>query len=117
MTMKVLTAHIPLDLAGDIDALAARLDRSRAWIVKQALEDYLAKQTAPRGFGEAPDRFGPAAPLAAERPNMSTTDDKTHAHAQAHAQAQAAHAQLLALRATTTLGDIAWRELRDAGRR
>ncbi|MCU7649121.1 CopG family ribbon-helix-helix protein [Pseudomonas piscis] len=34
---KVLTAHIPLDLANKVDQLASRLERSRAWIVKQAL--------------------------------------------------------------------------------
>lgn len=34
---KVLTAHIPLPLAEKVDQLAARLERSRGWIVKQAL--------------------------------------------------------------------------------
>ena len=34
---KVLTAHVPLALADKIDQLAARLERSRGWIVKQAL--------------------------------------------------------------------------------
>ncbi|MDT3418447.1 putative transcriptional regulator [Pseudomonas protegens] len=34
---KVLTAHIPLDLADKVDQLASRLERSRAWVVKQAL--------------------------------------------------------------------------------
>lgn len=33
---KVLTAHIPLPLADKIDQLAARLERSPEWIVKQA---------------------------------------------------------------------------------
>ena len=37
MDTKVLTAHVPLPLAKKIDDLAARLDRLRAWIVKQAL--------------------------------------------------------------------------------
>ncbi len=37
MDTKVLTAHIPLALAGKVDELAARLERSRGWIVKQAL--------------------------------------------------------------------------------
>lgn len=36
-TTKVLTAHIPLPLAKKVDQLAARLERSRGWIVKQAL--------------------------------------------------------------------------------
>ena len=37
MTTKVLTTHVPLPLAEKVDAMAARLDRSRGWIVKQAL--------------------------------------------------------------------------------
>lgn len=34
---KVLTAHVPLPLAEKIDQMAARLERSRGWVVKQAL--------------------------------------------------------------------------------
>ena len=34
---KVLTAHVPLDLAEKVDAMAARLERSRGWVMKQAL--------------------------------------------------------------------------------
>ncbi|MBN6739856.1 ribbon-helix-helix protein, CopG family [Acidithiobacillus sp. MC6.1] len=34
---RVLTAHIPLPLAEKVDQLAARMERSRGWIVKQAL--------------------------------------------------------------------------------
>lgn len=34
---KVLTAHVPLLLAEKIDQLAAKLDRSRGWVMKQAL--------------------------------------------------------------------------------
>lgn len=34
---KVLTAHVPLQLAEKVDQLAVRLERSRGWIVKQAL--------------------------------------------------------------------------------
>lgn len=37
MTAKVLTTHVPLPLADKVDAMASRLDRSRGWIVKQAL--------------------------------------------------------------------------------
>ncbi|WP_229733031.1 CopG family ribbon-helix-helix protein [Sphingomonas psychrolutea] len=32
-----MTAHIPLDLAAKVDAAASRIDRSRGWVVKQAL--------------------------------------------------------------------------------
>ncbi|MCC6310359.1 MAG: ribbon-helix-helix protein, CopG family [Trueperaceae bacterium] len=34
---KVLTAHVPLALADKVDAMAARLERSRGWVMKQAL--------------------------------------------------------------------------------
>lgn len=37
MNTKVLTAHVPLPLAEKIDQIAARMERSRGWIVKQAL--------------------------------------------------------------------------------
>jgi predicted transcriptional regulator len=37
MATKVLTTHVPLPLADKIDAMASRLERSRGWIVKQAL--------------------------------------------------------------------------------
>ena len=36
-TTKVLTAHVPLPLAEKVDQIAARIERSRGWIVKQAL--------------------------------------------------------------------------------
>jgi predicted transcriptional regulator len=41
---KVLTAHVPLPLAEQIDRLAAKLDRSRSWIVKQALTDWIEQE-------------------------------------------------------------------------
>ena len=34
---KVLTAHVPLALAEKIDRMAERMDRSRGWVMKQAL--------------------------------------------------------------------------------
>ena len=37
VTTKVLTAHIPLPLAEKVEELATRLERSRTWVVKQAL--------------------------------------------------------------------------------
>ncbi len=37
MDTKVLTAHVPLALADKVDQMAARLERSRGWVVKQAL--------------------------------------------------------------------------------
>lgn len=41
---KVLTAHVPLLLADKVDRLAARLDRSRGWIVKQALTAWVEQE-------------------------------------------------------------------------
>jgi predicted transcriptional regulator len=38
---KVLTAHVPLALAKKVDQLAARHERSRGWIVKQALAAWI----------------------------------------------------------------------------
>ena len=34
---KVITAHVPLELADKFEAMAARLERSRGWVMKQAL--------------------------------------------------------------------------------
>ena len=34
---RVLTAHIPSALAQKVDRLAQRMERSRGWVVKQAL--------------------------------------------------------------------------------
>ena len=41
---KVLTAHVPLPLAEKVDQMAARLERSRGWIVKQALSAWLEQE-------------------------------------------------------------------------
>lgn len=41
---KVLTAHVPLPLAEKIDQLAARLERSRGWVVKQALTAWVNQE-------------------------------------------------------------------------
>ncbi|HEX5484694.1 MAG TPA: ribbon-helix-helix domain-containing protein [Limnobacter sp.] len=39
---KVLTAHVPLALADKVDQMASRLERSRGWIMKQALSAWVA---------------------------------------------------------------------------
>ncbi|MFZ0929592.1 MAG: ribbon-helix-helix domain-containing protein [Syntrophobacteraceae bacterium] len=44
MTTKVLTAHVPLSLAEKVDELAARLERSRGWIIKQALSAWVEQE-------------------------------------------------------------------------
>ncbi|HFF9858271.1 MULTISPECIES: CopG family ribbon-helix-helix protein [Serratia] len=44
MNTKVITAHVPLPLAEKVDEMAAKLDRSRGWIVKQALAAWLEQE-------------------------------------------------------------------------
>ena len=44
MNTKVLTAHVPLSLAAKVDRMAARLERSRGWIVKQALAAWIDQE-------------------------------------------------------------------------
>ncbi len=43
-TTKVLTAHVPLPMADKVDQMAVRLERSRGWIIKQALSAWLAQE-------------------------------------------------------------------------
>lgn len=44
METRVLTAHVPLPLAERVDDMAARLDRSRGWIIKQALAAWVDQE-------------------------------------------------------------------------
>jgi len=44
MDTKVLTAHVPLALAEKVDQMAVRLERSRGWIVKQALSAWIDQE-------------------------------------------------------------------------
>lgn len=41
---RVLTAHVPVDMAMKVDYLAGRLERSRGWIVKQALAAWIDQE-------------------------------------------------------------------------
>lgn len=41
---RVLTAHVPVSLAEKVDELAVRLERPRAWIVKQALTNWIDQE-------------------------------------------------------------------------
>jgi len=41
---RVLTAHVPLGLAEKVEAMAARLERSRGWVVKQALAAWVDQE-------------------------------------------------------------------------
>src|SRR5712691_6815013 len=42
METRVVTSHLPADLAEKLDGLAERLDRPRGWIVKEAISSYVA---------------------------------------------------------------------------
>jgi predicted transcriptional regulator len=44
MNTKVFTAHVPLPLAEKVDQIAARMERSRGWIVKQALVAWIDQE-------------------------------------------------------------------------
>jgi len=41
---RVLTAHVPLPLAERLDQVAERLERSRGWVIKQALSSWIAME-------------------------------------------------------------------------
>ena len=41
---RVLTAHVPVPLAEQVDVVAERLERSRGWVVKQALASWIAQE-------------------------------------------------------------------------
>ena len=41
---KVLTAHVPAPLAEKVDQLAKRLERSRGWVIKQALSAWIEQE-------------------------------------------------------------------------
>lgn len=41
---RVLTAHVSISLAQKVDAIAARLERSRGWVMKQALAAWVDQE-------------------------------------------------------------------------
>ncbi|WP_417475846.1 CopG family ribbon-helix-helix protein [Maricaulis sp.] len=41
---RVVTAHLPEDLAKRLDEYAQRQERSKGWIVKQALTDWISQE-------------------------------------------------------------------------
>jgi len=41
---KVMTAHIPLQMAEKVDQMAERLERSRGWIMKQAMSAWIDQE-------------------------------------------------------------------------
>ena len=44
METKVITAHVPLPLANKVDQIAIQRDRSRGWVVKQALTAWMEQE-------------------------------------------------------------------------
>jgi predicted transcriptional regulator len=42
METQTVTAHIPKGLVAEVDRLAAKLDRPRGWVIKEALADWVA---------------------------------------------------------------------------
>jgi predicted transcriptional regulator len=42
METRVVTSHLPEELAEKLDGLAQRLDRPKGWIVKEAIASYVA---------------------------------------------------------------------------
>jgi predicted transcriptional regulator len=68
MDTKVLTAHVPLPLAKKVDEMAARLERSRGWVVKQALTSWIEQQE---------DRYRLTLEALADVDNHAAADHKT----------------------------------------
>ncbi len=44
MDTRVVTAHISLPLANKVDEVAQRLERSKAWVIKQALAAWVDQE-------------------------------------------------------------------------
>lgn len=44
MNTRVITAHVPIQLAEKVDQLAQKLERSRGWIIKQALSAWVYQE-------------------------------------------------------------------------
>ncbi len=42
MDTRVVTSHLPAELAEKLDGLAERMDRPKGWIVKEAISSYVA---------------------------------------------------------------------------
>lgn len=41
---RVFTAKLPAELASKLDDVASRLDRSRSWIIRQAVAEWLSEE-------------------------------------------------------------------------
>lgn len=41
---RVVTAKLPDDLVAELDSVAERIERSKSWIIRHALRDWLAEE-------------------------------------------------------------------------
>jgi predicted transcriptional regulator len=41
---RVVTAHVPVSMADKLGLIAERMERSKGWIVKQALADWISRE-------------------------------------------------------------------------
>ena len=41
---RVVTANLPAELAGRLDEIATRIDRSKSWIIRQAVAEWIAEE-------------------------------------------------------------------------
>lgn len=41
---RVVTASFPIDLASRLDEVAERIDRTRSWIIRQAVREWIAEE-------------------------------------------------------------------------
>jgi predicted transcriptional regulator len=44
MATRPVTAHLPVELIEKLDEYAGRLERSRGWIVKEAVDDWIDRE-------------------------------------------------------------------------
>jgi predicted transcriptional regulator len=44
VAMRILTTRLPVPLAKKVDAISRRLDRSKGWILQQALLDWIDRE-------------------------------------------------------------------------
>ena len=41
---RVVTANLPAELVSSLDQVAKRIDRSKSWVIRQALAEWLAEE-------------------------------------------------------------------------
>jgi hypothetical protein len=53
LTKQTISAQIPIELAAAVENLAIELDRSKSWIIKEALTSMLARTASPEHPGRS----------------------------------------------------------------